>query len=108
MASKQETLNYVVGQLDGMEEISWRKMMGEYVIYYKGKVVAGIYDNRFLVKRTPKSVLLLPDAVEEVSYEGAKKMLSLSDIIFAAHKENGVLVKKVFEAVYEDLGRKLC
>lgn len=78
-------------------------MMGEYLIYYKGKVVAGIYDDRFLVKRTEGSMTLLADAMEEVPYEGAKPMLSLSDMIFDGHSSNSLLVRKVFDAVYIDL-----
>lgn len=103
MASKKETLDFVLDQLTGIEEITWRKMMGEYLIYYKGKVVAGIYDDRFLVKRTEGSMALLADAMEEVPYEGAKPMLSLSDMIFDGHSSNSLLVRKVFDAVYIDL-----
>ncbi len=103
MASKKETLDFVLRQLEGIEEISSRKMMGEYLIYYKAKVVGGIYDDRFLVKKTPGSTAILPDVAEEIPYEGAKPMLSLSDIIFDEHPENRNLMKKVFTAIFNDL-----
>ena len=64
MSSKKETLDFVLNQVQNIEDISSRKMMGEYLIYYKKKVIGGIYDDRFLVKKTKGSVLLLPDAAE--------------------------------------------
>lgn len=103
MASKKETLDYVLALLGGIGDISSRKMMGEYLIYYKGKVVGGIYDDRFLVKKTPHSILLLPDIEEQQPYEGAKMMFSLSDIVFDEHPEDIALLKQVFEAIYEDI-----
>jgi TfoX/Sxy family transcriptional regulator of competence genes len=103
MASKKETLDFVLGQLTGVEGISSRRMMGEYLIYYKEKVVAGIYDDRFLVKRTKGSIALLPDATEELPYDGAKPMLSMSDIIFDEHPDNAQLMRNVFEAILHDI-----
>jgi len=103
MSSKKETLDYVLTQIKDVENIRWRKMMGEYLIYYKEKVVAGIYDDRFLVKRTPSSIELLPDAVEELPYEGAKPMLSMSDIIYDGHSDNYILIRKVFTAICQDI-----
>lgn len=103
MASKKETLDFVLAQLVGIDNLTWRKMMGEYIIYYKDKVVAGIYDDRFLVKKTKGSSSLLSDAVEEQPYEGGKPMLSMSDIIFDNHFYNSSLVKKVFDAILNDI-----
>jgi len=103
MSSNKETLDYVLTQIKDVENIRWRKMMGEYLIYYKDKVVAGIYDDRFLVKRTPSSIELLPDAVEELPYEGAKPMLSMSDIIYDEHPDNYILIRKVFTAIFQDI-----
>lgn len=101
MASKQETLDFVLSQMIGIENIRTRKMMGEFLIYYRDKVVGGIYDDRLLVKITPLSRAILSDAPEEYPYEGAKPMLSMSDIVFDGHdKENSKLIKKVFEAIY--------
>jgi TfoX/Sxy family transcriptional regulator of competence genes len=104
VASKKETLDFVLSQMEGIQDIRTRKMMGEYLIYYREKVVAGIYDDRFLVKLTPSSKTLLPDAPEEQPYEGAKPMLSLSDIVFNGHTdENRHLLSKLFEAIYWEI-----
>src|SRR5574344_2525448 len=93
MASKKETLDFVLGQLTNIEGISSRKMMGEYIIYYHNKVIGGIYDDRFLVKKTKGSLAILHDAIEEIPYDGAKPMLSMSDIIFDAHSSNITLIE---------------
>ena len=103
MSSKKETLDFVLNQVQNIEDISSRKMMGEYLIYYKKKVIGGIYDDRFLVKKTKDSVLLLPDAAEDIPYEGAKPMLSMSDLIFDEHPGNAILIEKVFKAIYNDI-----
>ena len=74
MASSKEYLEYVLEQLSDLDEISYRAMMSEYIIYYKGKVIGGIYDNRFLLKQTKSSKLLLSASPLETPYDGAKKM----------------------------------
>ena len=94
MASSKEYLDFVLEQCSGL---SARDMMGEYVLYYGGKVVGGIYDNRLLVKPTKSAVALLPNAPRELPYEGAKEMLLVEDI------EDRELLKKLFEAMYEKL-----
>ena len=80
MASGKEYLDYVLEQLSVLDDISHRAMMGEYIIYYKGKVVGGIYDDRFLVKPTKSAAALMPDAPKELPYEGAKEMLLVDNI----------------------------
>ncbi len=80
MASTKEYLEFVLEQLSGLDEISFRAMMGEYVLYYRGKVFGGIYDNRFLVKPTKAAKALMPDAPLELPYEGAKEMLLIENI----------------------------
>ncbi|WP_295154697.1 TfoX/Sxy family protein [uncultured Ruminococcus sp.] len=97
MASDKEYLGYVLEQLSATEEISYRPMMGEFIIYCKGKVVGGIYDNRFLVKPTASAKRLLPNATYELPYEGAKEML-LVDII-----DDKERLKELLEAVADDL-----
>ena len=94
MSSSKEYLDFVLEQCSGL---SARAMMGEYVLYYGGKVVGGVYDNRLLVKSTKSSVALLPNAPRELPYEGAKEMLLVEDI------EDRALLKKLFEAIYEEL-----
>ncbi len=80
MASSKEYLDFVLDQLSSLEGISCRAMMGEYIIYYQGKIIGGIYDDRFLVKQTPSAKRLMPEAPPEVPYEGAKEMLLVEDI----------------------------
>ena len=75
MASGKEYLTFVLEQLSALDEITHRAMMGEYVLYYRGKVFGGIYDDRFLVKPVPAAVRMMPDASREHPYEGAKEML---------------------------------
>ena len=72
MASSKEYLNYILEQLSELDLIAYRAMMGEYIIYYRGKVVGGIYDNRLLVKPVKSACLLMPDATYEITYDGAK------------------------------------
>ncbi|MBQ8076904.1 MAG: TfoX/Sxy family protein [Eubacterium sp.] len=79
MASSKEYLQFVLEQLSNLDGITHRAMMGEYIIYYNGKVVGGIYDDRFLLKQTKSSVKLLSDAPLEKPYDGAKEML-LADV----------------------------
>ena len=73
MASSEEYLGYVLDLLDEVPEVTWRKMMGEYVLYASGKVFGGIYDDRFLVKATPASRVVL--TTTELPYEGGSEML---------------------------------
>ena len=80
MASSKEYLNYLLDQLSDLNEISFRQMMGEYIIYYKGKIIGGIYDDRFLVKKTESSIKKMPNASLELPYEGAKEMLLVDEI----------------------------
>ena len=80
MASSKEYLEFVLEQLSGLDEITHRAMMGEYIIYYQGKVIGGIYDDRFLVKQTKSAKELMPDASLELPYEGAKEMLLVDNL----------------------------
>ena len=75
MASSKEYLEFVLEQLSDIQGISHRAMMGEYLIYCRGKVIGGIYDDRFLVKATASARRLLPNAVSELAYQGAREML---------------------------------
>ena len=80
MASSKEYLEYVLDQLSSLDDITYRAMMGEYIIYYQGKIVGGIYDDRFLVKPTESAMVFMPDAARELPYDGAKEMLLVEDI----------------------------
>ncbi len=80
MASSKAYLEYVLEQLSGIPEIKHRAMMGEYIIYYQGKVIGGVYDDRFLVKPTAGARAMMPDAPEELPYPSAKPMLLVEEI----------------------------
>ena len=97
MASSREYLEYILEQLSTLNDISYRAMMGEYIIYYRGKIVGGIYDDRFLVKPTKSAMALMPDADTELPYEGAKEMLLVDDV------ENKEFLRKLLEAMYDEL-----
>jgi len=97
MASSKEYLEYILDQLSGLDDISYRSMMGEYIIYYRGKVVGGIYDDRFLIKPVKSAVAMMPDADMELPYEGAKEMLLVDDV------ENREFLRKLLDAMYPEL-----
>jgi len=97
MASSKEYLDYILDQLSELDDISYRAMMGEYIIYYRGKVVGGIYDDRFLVKPVKAAVAMMPDADMKLPYEGAKEMLLVDDV------ENRELLRELLDAMYPEL-----
>ena len=97
MASSKEYLDFVLEQLSGLDEIAYKAMMGEYIIYYRGKIIGGIYDDRFLVKQTKSAKSLIPKANLELPYEGAKEMLLVDDI------DNRDFLKTLLEAMYDEL-----
>ena len=80
MASSKDYLEFILEQLSGLNEITHRSMMGEYILYYRGKVFGGIYDDRFLVKPTKSAKAMMPDADMELPYEGAKEMILVDDV----------------------------
>lgn len=97
MASSKEYLNFILEQLSDLDDVSHRAMMGEYIIYYRGKVVGGIYDDRFLVKPTKSAVAMMPNADMELPYEGAKEMLLVDDV------DNKEFLRELLEAMYAEL-----
>lgn len=80
MASSKEYLDFILENLSDLEEITYRAMMGEFIIYYRGKIVGGIYDDRFLVKPVKSAINYMPLARYELPYEGAKEMLLVDEI----------------------------
>ena len=97
MASSKEYLDFILAQLSDLDDVSYRAMMGEYIIYYRGKVVGGIYDDRFLVKPTKSAVAMTPNASMELPYDGAKEMLLVDDV------DNKEFLRELLEAMYEEL-----
>ena len=97
MSTDKEYLEYILEQLSELNEISYRAMMGEYIIYYQGKIVGGIYDDRFLVKPVKSAIKLMPNADYELPYEGAKEMLLVDDV------DNKDFLVELFNSMYEEL-----
>ena len=97
MASSKGYFDYILGQLSELDDVTYRAMMGEYIIYYRGKGVGGITDDRFLVKPTKSAVALMPDADKESPYEGAKRMLLVDNV------EDREFLRELIEAMYEEL-----
>ncbi|GAA0781473.1 TfoX/Sxy family protein [Hathewaya limosa] len=97
MASSQEYLDFIIEQLDTLDDISFRKMMGEYILYFRGKIFGGIYDDRFLVKITKASRHLMLEAIEELPYDGEKPMLWVEDV------DNKEFLYQLITKMYEEL-----
>ena len=97
MASRKEYLAFILEQLSELEEITYRAMMGEYILYYRGKVMGGIYDDRLLVKPVKAAAALMPDAVYDLPYEGAKEMLLVDQV------DSKEFLNKLFDALYNEL-----
>ena len=96
MASGEEYMIYVLDLLSGLDDITYRPMMGEYVIYYRGKVFGGVYDDRFLVKPTKSVLEMMPDAVFEIPYDGGREMVLVDT-------EDRDFIRQLVEAMYDDL-----
>lgn len=97
MASSTEYLQFVLEQLSDLEEITYRAMMGEYLIYYRGKIVGGVYDNRLLIKPTKSAIACIPKARYELPYEGAKEMLLVEEL------DDKAFLTALFCAMYDEL-----
>ena len=97
MPSSKSFLQYVLEQLSALEDITYRAMMKEYIIYYRGKIVGGIYDDRLLVKPIKSAVKYLPTATYELPHAGAKAMLLVNEV------DDKTFLMGLFEAMYEEL-----
>ena len=97
MASSKEYLDFILEQLSELEEITYRAMMSEFIIYYRGKIVGGIYDDRLLVKPVKSAVAFMPNATFELPYKGAKEMLLVDDV------DNKEFLSRLFNVMYDEL-----
>lgn len=97
MASSKEYLQFILEQLSDLEEINYRAMMGEYILYYRGKIIGGIYDDRLLVKPVKSAISYMPAAVYELPYDGAKEMLLVEDV------DSKEFLSGLFNAMYDEL-----
>ena len=96
MASSKEYLHYILEQLSDLGDVSYRPMMGEFILYYHDKIVGGIYDDRLLVKKTRSASELMPAAICDLPYEGAKEMLLVDEV------DSKEFLIKLFEAIYNE------
>ena len=97
MASSKEYLKFILDQLSNLKDITYKPMMGEFLIYYRGKLVGGIYDDRLLVKPVRSAIAYLPQAEYSLPYEGAKEMLLVDNV------DDKLYLEGLFEAMYDDL-----
>ena len=97
MASSKEYLGFILEQVSELDNVSYKAMMGEFIIYYKGKIIGGIYDDRLLVGPVQSAINYMPNAVYELPYDGAKEMLLIDDV------DNKEFLIGLFDAVYDDL-----
>lgn len=104
MASSKAYLDFILDQLSGLDEISCRAMMGEYILYYRGKIIGGLYDDRFLVKLTPSARAMMPQAEMELPYEGAKEMLLVDNV--ESREFLTVLIDDIADAPGQPMARR--
>ena len=97
MPSSKDYLCFILEQLSGLEDVTFTPMMGEFILYYRGKIIGGIYDDRFLVKDTESANALMPDARREQPYEGAKEMLLVSDV------DSKPFLEQLLQSMYDEL-----
>ena len=97
MASSKEYLDFILEQLSDLSGVSYRAMMGEYIIYYQGKIIGGIYDDRFLVKPTVSAKKLMPEAPLELPYEGAKEMILIDNV------DNKAFLCELLNVMFDEL-----
>ena len=97
MASSKEYLDFILEQVSELDNVSYNAMMGEFIIYYNGKIIGGIYDDRLLVKPVQSAINYMPNAVYELPYDGAKEMLLVDDV------DNKEFLIGLFYSMYDDL-----
>ena len=97
MASSKEYLDFILEQVSELDNVSYKAMMGEFIIYYKGKIIGGIYDDRLLVKPVQSAINYMPNAVYELPYDGAKEMLLVDNV------DNKEFLTGLFNSMYDEL-----
>ena len=97
MPSTKEYLSFILEQLSDLDEITHKAMMGEYILYYRGRIFGGVYDDRFLVKPVKSARELMPDAVLELPYDGAKEMLLVDNV------DDKEFLSQLITAMYDEL-----
>jgi TfoX/Sxy family transcriptional regulator of competence genes len=98
MASDLEFVEFVVDQIEPSGSTTYRKMFGEYALYFNGKVVALICDNRLFVKPTAAGRSFIGDVVEAPAYPGAKPSFLIEEQI-----EDRDWISKLIEITEKEL-----
>ena len=97
MASSRSFRDFILEQLSGLDDITYKPMMGEFILYYRGRIAGGIYDDRFLVRNVKAARAMMPDADLALPYEGAKEMIAVNNV------ENREFLTELFETMFEEL-----
>ncbi|MBO7506882.1 MAG: TfoX/Sxy family protein [Paludibacteraceae bacterium] len=97
MPTSKSYADFILEQLSGLPEIASRQMMGEYILYYRDKVIGGIYDDRFLVKPVKAAREKMPEAPYQLPYEGAKEMLLVDNV------DNRDFLADLITSMYDEL-----
>ena len=97
MPSSKEFLNFILEQLSALSEITYRPMMGEFLVYYKGRLAGGIYDDRLLIKNVPAAHNFMPESELVLPYDGAKQMLLVDNV------DDKEFLAELFNAIYDEL-----
>ena len=97
MPTSKGYIDFIMEQLSDLDDVTCRAMMGEYVLYYRGRIFGGVYDDRLLVKPTKSACARLPGAARELPYEGAREMLLVDDV------DDRAFLRELVEAMYDEL-----
>ena len=100
MSSTKEYLDFILEQLRGLDDVTYRPMMGEYILYYRGRIFGGIYDDRLLIKPVKSAVAYMPEAQYEEPYDGGKPMLLADNV------DDSEYLRGLIEAIWHDLPEK--
>ena len=97
MPTRPEFRNFILNQLSSLDKISSKQMMGEYIIYFRGKIAAYLCDNRLLVKPVPSALAFVKNPEFASPYPGAKEMLLIEDI------DSATYLTDLFLAIFNEL-----
>ena len=97
MATSKEYLTFILDQLSALSDITYKQMMGEYIVYYQGKIAAYVCDDRLLVKPVPSAIKMMPEVKFESPYDGAKDMLLVDNV------DDKEFLTELFNAMYDEL-----
>lgn len=97
MATTKDYLQYILDQISDLDNITYRQMMGEYILYYNWKIIWWIYDNRLLLKPTNKVKELINNLEMQIPYPWAKEMIYVDNV------DNSDYLKELINKTYNEL-----